>query len=438
MQELKNQKIHWSPQPKQEYALARIEDEILFGGSRGGGKTDAGQAFLMYDIDKPHYRALVLRRNAKDLDDWIDRAKRMYAPAKGIYVGDTFRFPSGAKIRTGHLKDENAFSQYQGHEYHKILIEELTQIERMEDYEKLRASCRSKYPDIKPQMFATTNPDGPGHKWVKKRWNIPDAPTKPIITIDPDTKMSRIFIPSTLQDNQRLLESDPNYINILNSIQDEELKDAWLHGSWAGFGLKGSYYRDQLSRALRENRITDVPYELALPVITWWDLGVGDSTCIGFFQKVGLQWRMIDYYEASGEGLAHYVKVLSEKGYIYSDHYAPHDIVVKELGTGLSRLEQAQNYGLNFDIAPKLSIEDGINAVRARFNTLWIDKTKCERFIECIKNYQKEWDDKMGEYKQKPLHNWASHAADMIRYWAVTDHRERPSYSPNTNQSAMR
>lgn len=433
-------KIHWIGQPKQQFALARIEDEILFGGSRGGGKTDAGQAFLMYDIDKPYYRALVLRRNAKDLDDWIDRAKTMYKPANAVYVGDTFRFPSGAKIRTGHLKDENAFSQYQGHEYHKILIEELTQIDSVDNYEKLRASCRSKYPDIKPQMFATTNPDGPGHKWVKKRWNIPDMPFKPVITrttMPNGAVATRIFIPSTLDDNKKLLESDPNYVNILNAIQDEELKDAWLNGSWAGFGLKGSYYKDQISRAMRERRFTDVPWDMTQPVITWWDIGVGDSTSIGFFQLVGFQWRMIDYYENSGEGIAHYIKVLNDKGYTYSDHYAPHDIEVRELGTGVTRKETASNLGLDFQTVPRQSIEDGINAVRLRFNQLWIDQTKCEKFIDAIKAYQKEWDEKNGIFKDKPLHNWASNPADMLRYWALTDYSPNIYYRPTGNDNDM-
>lgn len=427
-------KVHWKPQDKQEVALARIEDEILFGGARGGGKTDAGQAWLLYDIDKAYYRGLVIRRNATDLDDWIDRAKTMYAPCGGVYTGTTFTFPSGAKIRTGHLKDDNAFQKYQGHEYHKILIEELTQISSESDYEKLRASSRSKYKDISPQIFATTNPDGPGHKWVKERWQIPDEPTELVIT--KKGGMSRVFIPSTVEDNKILLDSDPMYLNQLNSIQDEELRNAWRYGSWSGFGIKGAYYKDQLQKAIKENRITDVPYEMAMPVITWWDIGVGDSTSIGFFQKVGFQWRMIDYYEASGEGLQHYIRVLSDRGYAYSNHYAPHDIVVKELGTGLTRLEQARNYGLYFDIAPKLSIEDGINALRTRFNTLWIDKTKCERLIECIKNYQKEWNDKMGEFKNSPLHDWSSHAADMMRYWAVTDHRDRIDYAPNVDNNA--
>lgn len=419
-------KIHWQPQPKQSIALASIEDEILYGGARGGGKTDAGQAWLLYDIDKPRYRALVIRRNATDLDDWIDRAKHMYQPSGGVFTGDTFTFPSGAKIRTGHLKDDNAYTKYQGHEYQKLLLEEITHISNETNYEKLLGSCRSTIAEIKPQVFATTNPDGPGYNWVKKRWSIPDSPNEVIRTRDVHTGRTRIFIPSRVQDNPKLMQTDPGYIKYLESIQDEDLKKAWLEGSWAGITLKGAYYRRQIQEAREEGRITTVPYDPQLLVHTWWDLGVGDSTAIGFFQVVNFEWRMIDYFEASGEGLNFYKSILTEKRYNYGEHYAPHDIEVRELSSGKSRREIAQSLGINFNVAPNLPIDDGINAARMRFKTLWIDETKCSAFIAAISQYQKEWNDKMGDYKPHPLHDWTSHAADMFRYWAVT------KYSPIT------
>lgn len=434
-------RTHWKPQAKQEIALARTEDEILFGGARGGGKTDAGQAFLLYDIGHERYRALVIRRNATDLDDWIDRAKAMYSAVGGKLVGSSFVFPSGAKIRTGHLKDDSAYSKYQGHEYHKILIEELTHIPRESDYEKLRASCRSTVPGIRPQVFATTNPDGPGWKWVKRRWGIPDSPSGIVRTADDRTGLTRVFIPSRLEDNAILMENDPQYVRQLESITDEELRDAWLNGSWSGFGIKGSYYRDQISQAHRDGRIGSVPHDPFLPVHTWWDLGIGDSMTVGFFQKAGKEWHAIDYYEASGEGMAHYASVLaskaSEMGYVYGKHYAPHDIMARELGTGVTRYETAKSLGIAFETrfvgdreasaVPMLGIADGINAVRGRFPSLWIDADRCERLVECLSNYRKEWNDKMGEFKDRPLHDQYSHGADMVRYWAVTDIEEDDS-----------
>ncbi len=414
-------KAHWKPQPKQEIALACNEDEILYGGARGGGKTDAGQAWLLYDIDKPKYRALVIRRNATDLDDWIDRAKAMYQPVRGVYVGDTFNFPSGARIRTGHLKDDNAYTKYQGHEYQKLLLEEVTHISSESNYEKLLGSCRSTIPDIKPQVFATTNPDGPGFTWVKRRWNIPDSPTDSVLTRDERTGRTRIFIPSKVTDNNILMTIDPGYVKYLESIKDEDLREAWLNGSWSGITLKGAYYTKQLQQARNENRITNVPYEPGIPVHTWWDIGVGDSTAIGFFQFVGKESRMIDYLEASGEGLNYYINALRLKGYTYGEHYVPHDIAVREFSSGKSRQEIAKELGVNFNIVPNIPIDDGINVARMRFRGMWFDKTKCEMFINLIGQYQKEWNDKMGDYKIHPLHDWTSHGADMFRYFAVTN-----------------
>ena len=412
--------IHWSPQKKQIAALARTEDEVLYGGARGGGKTDAGQAWLTYDIENPRYRALVIRRNADDLRDWVDRARRMYIPTKAEFSGNPaeIKFPSGAIIRTGHLKDENAYSKYQGHEYQKMLIEELTHIPRESDYEKLLGSCRSTVPDIYPQVFATTNPDGPGYQWVKERWGIPDEPKEIVLTELGDGR-KRVFIPATIEDNPKLVNADPRYIQYLESLKDEDLRKAWRDGSWSGIHVEGAYYRNELNRAKHENRVCSVPYIQGMPVNTYWDLGVGDSTAILFFQKIGQENHWIDTYEQQGEGLPHYARILQEKGYIYGTHYAPHDIEVRELGSGRSRLEVAQQLGINFQIVPRLSIEDGIDAVRNRFNTLWIDGEKNKDAIRAIANYHKEFDEKRGTFKNQPFHDWSSHIADALRSWAT-------------------
>ena len=131
---------------------------------------------------------------------------------------------------------------------------------------------------------------------------------------------------------------------------------------------------------------------------------------------------MIGSYQATGEGLAHFVNVLQEraKTYNYGYHYAPHDIQVRELGSGKSRLEIAEQLGIRFEVAPNLPIEDGINAARLRFSTLWIDEENNQEFLHCISLYRKDWDDKRGEFRSKPFHDFTSHFADALRYWAVT------------------
>jgi hypothetical protein len=110
---------------------------------------------------------------------------------------------------------------------------------------------------------------------------------------------------------------------------------------------------------------------------------------------------------------------MQEKKYIYGRHVAPHDVAVRELGTGKSRRQTAKELGINFDTAPKLSVDDGINAVRGIFNRCWFDRIKCNRGLQALKNYKKDWDDKNMVYRKHPLHNWASHGADALRTFAV-------------------
>nr|AKH47998.1 PBSX family phage terminase large subunit [uncultured marine virus] len=434
--------VRWKPQPKQEIALKSNANEILFGGARGGGKTDTGMTWLMYDIEHPKYRALVIRRNATDLSDWIDRARDMYSGSKGKMVGDTFIFPSGARIRTGHLADKEAYQKYQGHEYHKIVMEELTHIARESDYEKLLASCRSTVDGLVPQIFCTTNPDGPGHEWVKERWEIPDTPSEPVTSFKKGRKL--VFIPSSVYDNEILITKDKEYVKYLESIEDEELRRAWLEGSWEGFGVEGAYYREQMRRTESEGRVVSNLYDPLIPVSTWCDLGIADSFSIGYFQAIGKEVRVIDYDEFEGEGLKDAIRRMAEKGYNYDQHYAPHDIEVRELGTGISRLETARGFGINYNVVPKLGIQDGIDALRMRFVSLWFDKEKCKQLMAHLKRYHKEFDEKRGVYKNKPAHDPSSHGADMMRYWAVTkvyneDHeQEYRIYKNRSNNRSMR
>jgi phage terminase large subunit len=237
-----NPNVVFQPHPgPQLEALTRSEKEILFGGARGGGKSTAMTAWMVepHFIENPLYRGLVIRRNYTDLRDWIDNARDMWRYLGVKVVGNPaeFRFPSGAKIRTGHLSDENSWSAFLGHEYHKMGIEELTLIDTEEKYLRLISSARSTIKDLKVQIFCTTNPGGPGHHWVKKRF-VDSGFNKTYI--DPQGN-SRIFIPSKVYDNPTLMETDPGYIQMLKSLPDE-LRSAWLEGSWDTFA--GQYFKD--------------------------------------------------------------------------------------------------------------------------------------------------------------------------------------------------
>jgi hypothetical protein len=183
--------------------------------------------------------------------------------------------------------------------------------------------------------------------------------------------------------------------------------------------LVGSYYGSLMAKALAEERIKNVPYEPRLEVHTSWDLGMGDSTAIIWFQQFGNEYRIIDYYENQGEGIPHYVKIVREKDYIYGRHIAPHDIKVREMGTGKSRFEVARDLGLRFDICPNIQIDDGIEAARSIIPRCYFDEKKCTILVEALRQYRKDYDEKNKVYKNRPLHDWSSHGADAFRYLAL-------------------
>jgi hypothetical protein len=244
----------WKPYPKQERALTIYPTdafEILFGGARGPGKTDAGIIWLLGTpideenhiyIDHPRYRALILRRDYNDLSDWIDRAQYLYRRYGALMVGNpaVIRWPSGAKFRLGHLKDKRSYEKYLGHEYQRVLIEELTQIGEEKHYINILGSVRSTIDALKPQIFNTTNPPGIGHLWVKNRFVDP-APFNTIFEGE-DTR-KRIYIPGTIDDNPALVKKDPGYILFLEGLKlsDPELYEAWRHGDWNV--MAGQYFK---------------------------------------------------------------------------------------------------------------------------------------------------------------------------------------------------
>lgn len=193
----------------------------------------------------------------------------------------------------------------------------------------------------------------------------------------------------------------------------------------------GSYYGEAIRRAENEKRITKVLYDDSVLVHTAWDLGVDDSTTIWFYQLVGTSIHFIDFYENSGEGLAHYASVLASKPYRYGQHYAPHDIKVRELGSGKSRLDMALDLGIYFQVTPDLRIDDGINAARGILSRCLFDREKCDRGIQALKNYKKDWDEKNKVFRKSPTHDWSSHASDAFRYFAVSvQERTKTSQAP--------
>lgn len=181
--------------------------------------------------------------------------------------------------------------------------------------------------------------------------------------------------------------------------------------------IEGAYYQSQMAKVYEERRIRLLPYDSRLPVETWWDLGVNDENVILFTQSHGNEIRFIDTYSNHGEGLAHYINIIKNKPYTYGRHVFPHDINVTELGTGVSRRQTLMDLGLyNVQtIERSKNINDDIEGVRRIFSRFYFDEEKCSPLVDSLNSYRKEWDDKLGEWKDRPRHDKHSHWADAVR-----------------------
>lgn len=184
-------------------------------------------------------------------------------------------------------------------------------------------------------------------------------------------------------------------------------------------GVEGSYYGKLIEKARNEGRVCNVPYDPRSPVHTAFDIGFGDSTSITFWQEVGGELRILDFYENHGEGIAHYAKMLQSKPYVYGTHYMPHDAGSGSIQTGRTLQDVAWEVGIKTTILPReTDIQTGIEAVRSLLSVAYIDEKNCRHLLKCLENYHKKYNDKTQAYSETPLHDWTSHAADSVRYMA--------------------
>lgn len=191
--------------------------------------------------------------------------------------------------------------------------------------------------------------------------------------------------------------------------------------------VRGAYYTTLLDRADKEGRIKPITWEPSTPVITAWDLGINDKTCIWFVQNIVGEYRIIDYLEDSNQPLTHYANLVQSKPYVYDYHIMPHDAKQRSLATGKTRLESLTKLGLKCRVAPKLPILEGVNAVKMMLPSCYFDEEKCKQGLIALRNYRSEFNERLQIFLDKPRHDEFSHASDAFRYLATAI---RPVRSP--------
>lgn len=182
--------------------------------------------------------------------------------------------------------------------------------------------------------------------------------------------------------------------------------------------VEGAYFGSIINDLYMKGQVTDIVHDGIAQTFTAWDLGMGDSTAIWVCQVVGQEIRLINFMENHGVGLDYYINWIRDNGYASAEHLLPHDVQVRELGTGKSRKEMIEESGLAVTVVPKLAVDDGIQAVRRMLPRCWFD-VKTKQGLDALQNYRREYDDKRDVFFDKPVHDWCSHASDAFRYLAV-------------------
>jgi hypothetical protein len=187
---------------------------------------------------------------------------------------------------------------------------------------------------------------------------------------------------------------------------------------------EGFYFAKQISQARHERRICHLPYDENAKTFSSWDIGIGDDCAIWVWQLVGKEIHCIDYYQNSDEALSHYVKWIKSKPYVFDKHFLPHDAAAREKGSGKSFADLAREQGLKVDIVPRQPNEIfGIDCLRNALPRFFFDQSKCEKGIKCVENFRKEWNEKLGCYRERSYHDWASHGAKALIYGAESIQR---------------
>ena len=435
----------WTPTTKQSEFLGCPSFEVLYGGTAGSGKTSA----LLWDvcginqpnvpaINRPSYLAVMIRPTMPELREIINVTQSMYPaidPGAVYKAGEhTWFFSSGARIIFTYLKEDLDVHRFKSMEIHYVGWEELTLHPTDYGYTYLltrmrKGSGQDDLSDLNMYVRSTTNPDGPGHSWVKKRWNIPDDGASTYlespIAMGQDANgkaktawVTRQFISAKLSDNPHVDDDYEAKIRMSGATNVNYL----LEGNWNSPRIEGAFYADECAEVELEGRRKELPWRRDVPTHFYWDLGVADYTSFWAMQENGPWKDFIYFYQAHGKPLNHYIKHIQDLKLIQGTHYLPHDANHRRMmDVGVKTMADIfrQHGVINLRIVPRIpQISTGIQLVRDMFPSCRFDKEKTAAGWECLLKYQIDKNARTQAFNATPRHDEYSHGADAFRMCA--------------------
>lgn len=375
--------------------------KILYGG-RGGAKSwGIARALLIMGAERP-LRILCARELQKSIKDSVHR---LLSDQIGVLELDSF-YDTTQNVIRGQNGTEFFFEGLK-HNSQQIKSYEGIDIAWVEEAVTVsKASWDFLIPTIRKEGSEI---------WVSFNPELEEDETyKRFVTRTPTNS---IAIKMNWRDN-------PWFTSVLEQEKDDLKRDEPedYETVWEGqcrAAVAGAIYAKEMRKAMDDDRIRAVPYDASHAVQTFWDLGWADNTSIWFVQKIGFEYRIIDFYQNARQSIQHYLQILQDKAYLYDIDYLPHDAKATQLGSGKSIEELLKNHGRKVEIVPKLSIVDGINAVRTIFPACYFDAEKCVDGLQALRRYRYKVNPETGRESKDPEHDIYSHASDAFRYFAV-------------------
>lgn len=392
----------------------------VYHGGRGGGKSWEIADFLLIDGAKQKHRILCCREVQKSIKQSVHKLLSDRIAALGL--GHFYQILE-TEIR-GINGTEFSFAGLLNHTVESVKSFEGATITWIEEAQTVSAfSLSILIPTVvrtfRPMVIMSMNPKLPS-----------DAVYSQYVLGERD---DTVVVQINYTDNK---ECPDELIALAEQMKADDY-DQYEH-IWLGKPKEiadGAIYKSEFEQIKRENRICKVPHDPNLPVYTSWDLGILDPTAIWFFQIYGKEVRVIDYYEANNEPLAHYARILDEKtqssGYRYEKHFAPHDIAARDLSSGVSREQTMATLGYRMTKGARLGVEDRIEATRQMLKNCWFDADKCKHGVKTLQNYRREFNDKLDQFKATAVHDWASHGSDAFGEGALNINKMHEQKKPS-------